>query len=102
MTATLIVALLVVKALAVWGWTLAWRRRPRPVVAPEPNPRPGHYLVRWHSAFGDLLLYDGEDTRLARSFFTNAKPWLTLGVPKGGVVELWDGPFRRGVREIES
>jgi hypothetical protein len=81
---------------ALWRWL---RREPPPAV-PAPHPEPSHYLVRWRSEHGEALLYEGRDARSARGAYLHAEPWRVLGVPKGGTVELWDGPHRRGVREV--
>jgi hypothetical protein len=89
-------ALLSIGAQALWRWL---RRKPPPPV-PEPHPEPGHYVVRWHSEHGEALLYEGRDARSARGAYLHAEPWRVLGVPKGGAVELWDGPNRRGLREV--
>lgn len=79
-----------------------WALRTKPQPWPEPLARTSDYLVRWESEHGRMVVYEGTDPQAAKRAYYGADPWVKLGVPKGGVVELWDGPLCRGSRAVNA
>lgn len=86
------VVLVILAGLA--GAGLAWWRSRRRAAPPLQQPE-GRYTVRYANERGAWLVHRGGDVREAKRVFAEADQ-----VPRGEMLEFWDGPHRRGLKLI--